>query len=383
MLFTFLLGLLHLWAGVCDADVSMDDFKPVPFIYSNDYLAANSSDNKVIIVLAKKGQCMSYFGFANATLEGLASCELFCNPPQYNTWDCIAGDLQEDDWSNVFTDEHLFEWTPGTCKCWNSSDPTPSVEGDFPASPAKDLAAAEATKEVRDLSTYGYSVTTYSNNPEDMAGWNFWSIDFPNARVTSGSSCIGIFGVPKDNNDRHVMRIYEIWAGRDERDPTQKAFMHDDVIGFWRLNPLNRNLDDLKELVFNTVIEQTLNDMVTRVYRMVGADLMQPLGIFRDGQTNGEQQAFQLILTQSKFGKRMQQAIDEFEEFKNRRIEAFYFTDADEGFDFIIYFDGFALSKWQFQTRAVIPRAWQTGTLWAQSEQVEKMMTSKIRLVDT
>lgn len=87
MLFTFLLGLLHLWAGVCDADVSMDEFNPVPFTYSNDYLAANSSDNKVIIALAKKGQCMSYFGFANATLEGLASCELFCNPPQYNTWD--------------------------------------------------------------------------------------------------------------------------------------------------------------------------------------------------------------------------------------------------------------------------------------------------------
>lgn len=85
-LLTVFLGLLHLLAGVCDADVVDDDLMNLQVsIYTNPYL--NLSDSKVIVTLAEQGNCMSYIGFANATSKGLASCELHCYLDQYNTWD--------------------------------------------------------------------------------------------------------------------------------------------------------------------------------------------------------------------------------------------------------------------------------------------------------
>lgn len=86
MLLTFFLGLLHLLAGVCDADVVDDDLMNLQaFIYTNPYL--NLRDRKVIATLSEQGNCMSYIGLTNATSKGLASCELHCCSEQYNTWD--------------------------------------------------------------------------------------------------------------------------------------------------------------------------------------------------------------------------------------------------------------------------------------------------------
>lgn len=89
MLLTFFFGLLHLLAGVCDADVVDDDLlNPTTFIYANPYPIAKPYDCKVIASLATKGQCMSYIGVERAPSESLASCELYCWETFYaNTWD--------------------------------------------------------------------------------------------------------------------------------------------------------------------------------------------------------------------------------------------------------------------------------------------------------
>lgn len=89
MLLTFFLGLLHLLAGVCDADVVDDDLlNPTTFIYANPYPIAKPYDCRVIANLATKGQCMSYIGVDGTPSETLASCELYCWETFYaNTWD--------------------------------------------------------------------------------------------------------------------------------------------------------------------------------------------------------------------------------------------------------------------------------------------------------
>lgn len=89
MLLPVFLGLLHLLAGVCDADVVDDDLlNPTTFIYANPYPIAKPYDCRVIPNLATKGQCMSYIGVDGTPSESLASCELYCwETFCANTWD--------------------------------------------------------------------------------------------------------------------------------------------------------------------------------------------------------------------------------------------------------------------------------------------------------
>lgn len=96
MLLTFFLGLLHLWTGVCDADVVDDDLlNPTTFIYTNPYPIAKPYDCRVIAALATKGQCMSYIGIERPPSESLASCELYCWETFYaNTWDVSIHSVQ-------------------------------------------------------------------------------------------------------------------------------------------------------------------------------------------------------------------------------------------------------------------------------------------------
>lgn len=232
------------------------------------------------------------------------------------------------------------------------------MDSELPESPTKELAAADATRQVRQISSYGYEVTPNYELYEPVPGWTFWTINFPRPELEDPAVIlIGVFGIPIDNSDRNALRISETWASHDERDPSQRAFMHDTVLGFWRLDPLNRNLDDLNEIRFDGVIEVTITGIVFDAYSLMGADENRPLTITRSGTSDGEQEAFQLILTKTKFAKRMQQAIEEYEEFKDRSIEAFYFTEPYMGFDFAIFLDGYDPStvggpnwrRWRFR----------------------------------
>lgn len=89
MILPSFLSLLHLLAGVCIAEVEGDD--PINLetkIYTNPYPIANWTDNKVIVALAQKAQCMSYIGVEETPLQSLASCELYCSMNgACNTWD--------------------------------------------------------------------------------------------------------------------------------------------------------------------------------------------------------------------------------------------------------------------------------------------------------
>lgn len=89
MLLAFLLGLLSLLAGVCDATFNEDDWMTLePQIYTNPYPIPKPYDCNVILALSTKAQCMSYIGLEENPLESLASCELYCYETAYaNTWD--------------------------------------------------------------------------------------------------------------------------------------------------------------------------------------------------------------------------------------------------------------------------------------------------------
>ncbi|KAI7774969.1 hypothetical protein LA080_007522 [Diaporthe eres] len=352
MLVTIFLGVLHLLASVCDADAVDDDLMNLTaFIYTNPYPLARPYDCSVIAALSTKGQCMSYIGLEETPLESLASCELYCYETAYaNTWDCIAPtiDYSNPDWDNTFTDESLQQWTPGTCSCSNSTSPTPSVNGDDDyslASLPKGVAVKAATQYPRDLATYGYQVTPgYTGFADPQPDWDFATIDWIRGNGSARTSTrIGIFGVMNNGVNPNVLRIHEVWAGRDTRANGVRAAFHDDVISFWRLTPMFRNLNMLTEIRFDTVIEDTLDNLAPWAYTMMGMDPNYALVIRREGTRTNEPHVFRTILARARFARRMQQAINEYAEFAHRRIMAFYFTGGTRGsgFDFAIYFDGY------------------------------------------
>jgi hypothetical protein len=215
------------------------------------------------------------------------------------------------------------------------------VEGDdddpdiaFPPRPAVKV----ATRQVRDLQTYGYQVQMGTEGVTDpQPNWDYARIIWPNA--PGQFTHIGTFSVMNNGRNVRVLRIHEIWAGRDQR--RNRAAFHDDVISFWRLTPLFRHLDYLCELRFDTVIEDTFCNLIDWIYSTMDVNPYVPLRVFRNGQQPNENLVFNTILTRVPFARRMQQAIDEYVEFSHRRIEGFYFTLGIPGADFAIYFDGY------------------------------------------
>ncbi|POS74372.1 hypothetical protein DHEL01_v207237 [Diaporthe helianthi] len=297
VLFPLLLSLLHMFAGVCFGRVEGDDPVNVETrVFINPYLPINSTiDNwsihKVILALAEKGQCMSYITFEGRPLESLASCELYCfMNGGYNTWDCIPPevDTSNDYWKNAFTDELLFQWSPGKCSCSNTTSPTPSILGDddtggddsSPATSHSELQPAirVASRQVRELSRYSYTIEIGTRfMPDPQPGWSYAEIKwFHQPPAQRGRQPpmpvirrIGIFGVMNNNVNNGVLRVHEAWAGRDNRPNGQRAAFYDDVINFWRLAPVYRNLNQLTEIRFDTVIEDTLCSLVAQIYQLM------------------------------------------------------------------------------------------------------------------
>lgn len=209
---------------------------------------------------------------------------------------------------------------------------------------AEKPAVKVANRSPRDLTTYGYQVTPgYNSFLQPQVNWDFHSIDYWNEEQ-GRQVRIGVFGVMRPGGGNYnVLRVHEIWAGRDQRPTGERAAFHDDVISFWRLAPLHRNLNALTEIRFDTIIEDSLNNIVEWVYQTMGCDQNYGLLVRRDGDRANEQDVFRTILARSRFAIRMQQAIREYAEFSHRRIMAFYFSGGvrNTGFDFAIYFDGY------------------------------------------
>lgn len=204
------------------------------------------------------------------------------------------------------------------------------------------MAAKVASRFPQDLTTYGYRIVPgYNNFLDPLPDWNFWSVEWP--EVVGDSSEIGVFGVMNNGVNNNVLRVHESWAGKDRRPVGVRAAFHDDVVSFWRLSPLRRDLNTLKEVRFDTVIEPSLDNLAPWVYAVMGLDPEYPLLIRKDGGGTNEEECFRVILAEAKFAKRMQQAIDEYVELAHRRIVAFFFMDGmkGSGFDFAIYFDGY------------------------------------------
>jgi hypothetical protein len=80
------------------------------------------------------------------------------------------------------------------------------------------------------------------------------------------------------------------------------------------------------------------------VYQMMGADVTQPLRVFRNGPGPNENLVFNAVLTRTRFARGMQRAIREYAEFSHRTIEGFYWTSVST-IRLIVRFSVFRVSQ--------------------------------------
>lgn len=109
----------------------------------------------------------------------------------------------------------------------------------------------------------------YTDFLEPQPNWDFATIDWMRANGTE--TRIGIFGVMNNGVNPNVLRVHEAWAGRDNRANGVRAAFHDDIISFWRLYPMNRNLNMLTEIRFDTVVEDSLDNLAPWAYATMGS----------------------------------------------------------------------------------------------------------------
>lgn len=196
---------------------------------------------------------------------------------------------------------------------------------------------ASPSKQVLDLTAWGYRISNddYQNPYAPEPDWHFWEFDLPGA----SKPLIGIFGVKRDGSLPGLLLIEETWARHDKR--TNKAYLSDQTLSFWKFTPLHLSLSTLHTIRYNTVQESTLQNLTPVIYdkmkKRLGVD---NLLVRRNGNTDAEKESFQMLLTGSSFGRAAQRSIDQYAEFNHRQIVAFQFTWDPAGLIFDVLYDG-------------------------------------------
>lgn len=182
---------------------------------------------------------------------------------------------------------------------------------------------------IPDPSDFGYVITvdTKSNAPE---GWTAYRITHPDAE----SDPIDKFRI----NNRAQFTLLGISYAYNKAidDRPGRLALRDLILGFWKFTA-NRNIYDLKEILYLDVEEPTLTTMTPSIYEYMGAKTGVDLTV-RSGQTGNEDKAYNALLTQAPFCIGAQKMLTEYgDQFLfDTTIESFQFSFPNKQFNFQI-----------------------------------------------
>lgn len=149
---------------------------------------------------------------------------------------------------------------------------------------------------------------------------------------------MGVFGTKRDGSAPGVLYIEESWVVNDKRQ--NKPHLSDQQVSFWTLTPLRRAASALETIRYLMVIERSLTVLTPKVYGNMGKRIgVETLLVRRDGEEEGEQESFQMLATGCSFCRAAQFMIDDYEEFGQRKIDAFQFSWDLGGLNFDVIFD--------------------------------------------
>lgn len=96
--------------------------------------------------------------------------------------------------------------------------------------------------------------------------------------------------------------VYEIYTNRDPRDWRERPRAAAIFLSFWH-HHLGQPIESLRTIFFQTVTEDTMCNLKSRIYGLMGYEGWEELDIRRRGGRPGEDAAFDLTCKETKFGR--------------------------------------------------------------------------------
>lgn len=191
---------------------------------------------------------------------------------------------------------------------------------------AKSIQSLESWGYIVDADAKGFEGVTYS---EDERHCNIFHPD-----ATRPNMPINTFSVTNHPGILKVPRVFNDSSFFDDRPREEKLQVRDQIVSYWALVE-NRDLKDLKQIVYKGVIERNLRDYMEEVYEMKEWHQWEELTI----EASETDIAFQLLLTRTPFMAGAQKMLNEYaDKFAGKKIQSCTFepTGGFALFDFTI-----------------------------------------------
>lgn len=138
--------------------------------------------------------------------------------------------------------------------------------------------------------------------------------------------------------------VYEIYANRDPRDWRERPRAAAIFLSFWH-HHLRQPIESLRTIIFQTVTEDTMEDLKPRIYGLMGYEGWEELDIRRRGGDPGEDAAFDLTCKETKFGRcaKLRETKNQAMKDAGIKISRFKFCPQNQSeiyFNFVVEFRG-------------------------------------------
>lgn len=207
---------------------------------------------------------------------------------------------------------------------------TTSGNGDYDTSIADIL--------IYDLAHWDYTVS--SSSP----GWGQPGFSYHEVKYPAVGKTIAHFGVSSDDqgNNKDLLLIDFIDLVFDKRPTGSKPKASDLILGFWSFE-MKRNINFIARLNYVMITEPSMEEEAPKAYESMGVDwLAEDLSVKKTGTAQGEQQAYNNLLTRTRFGKSATHMITDYGEMalRNLVVSEFYITPTmEDGMDFPVNFN--------------------------------------------
>lgn len=191
------------------------------------------------------------------------------------------------------------------------------------------------TKSIQNFESWGYVVDPNARGFEGVtysADEKHCNIFHPDA--VNPNMPINTFTVTRNPRILKIPRVFNDSDFFDARPRDQKLRVRDQIVSYWTLVE-NRDLRDLKQIVYTGVIERNLREYMEEVYEMKEVHQWNEFTI----QASDTDAAYQLLLTRTPFLAGAQKMLTEYaDKFAGKKIQSCTFEPLGGFalFDFII-----------------------------------------------
>lgn len=123
-----------------------------------------------------------------------------------------------------------------------------------------------------------------------------------------------------------MVTIYEAWNLRDDR--LKRLRLRDMVLSFWK-QKAGMPAQELKIIQYDTVLENTMQPLLSKIYEGMGSSNSGSLLISALGRSHEERLAYQALCNLGPFGRGALKMLNEYAELSGRSIKSFQIQDSD------------------------------------------------------